>query len=406
MLSGIKVSFGWVSIEAVQNNIEEMRRPGGPGHYGDSGGNAYVNAQMQHMSGQRMEHKSEHYQGRQEPMTSDKGRSYGASKAEGQWRWERDGTKAPNAMSSQMFSEGKLGGDAPRAYYQGQRPDSKMASEKQGNHDPRSLPSEEDMDIGYEDKHLSQTFEGLEKRFLEDITKLSKEQIDVEDAENARHREVESSLSLTVCQALRDELGLPPRTYNCINRSHVQLGLKCTVMLICGRRLWAWLEFLIGKVSEVENGAVLEEEEEEEEWRHFTLTWVGLVKSSQIEQLAANKKINTINTQYQEQLAALRARHANRRDEYLRRESHARQQQYQQAMMDHYPNSGMGPNDPHGYGGVDAAAAEPNRTYNGDQYDSYRERARFLGGNRDHHGFEPRGPYPGGRVYDTGSRYY
>lgn len=41
-------------------------------------------------------------------MTSDKGRSHGASKAEGQWRWERDGTKAPNAMSSQMFSEGKL----------------------------------------------------------------------------------------------------------------------------------------------------------------------------------------------------------------------------------------------------------------------------------------------------------
>lgn len=75
-------------------------------------------------------------------------------------------------------------------------------------------------------------------------------------------------------------------------------------------------------------------------------------------------------------------------------------------MMDHYPNSGMGPNDPHGYGGVDAAAAEPNRAYNGDHYDSYRERARFLGGNRDHHGFEPRGPYPGGRVYDTGSRYY
>ncbi|KAG5566453.1 hypothetical protein RHGRI_002129 [Rhododendron griersonianum] len=363
MLSGIKVSFGWVSIEAVQINIEEMRRPGGPGHYGDSGGNAYVNAQMQHMSGQRMEHKSEHYQGRQEPMTSDKGRSYGASKAEGQWRWERDGTKAPNAMSSQMFSEGKLydfispfplifmveiclraeisqGGDAPRAYYQGQRPDSKMASEKQGNHDPRSLPPEEDMDIGYEDKHLSQTFEGVEKRFLDDITKLSKEQIDAEDAENARHREP---------QLFSAGLGL------------LKLGL---LKEHCDAHRWkkalGLVRVLIGKVSAVENGAVLEEEEE---WRHFTLT----------------RKINTINTQYQEQLAALRARHANRRDEYLRRESHARQQQYQQAMMDHYPNSGMGPNDPHGYGGVDAAAAEPNRAYNGDQYDSYRERARFLG---------------------------
>lgn len=100
--------IGWVSIEVVQSDIEEMRRSGGPGHYGDSGGNAYVNAQMQHMSGHRMEHKSDHYQGRQEPMTSDKGRSYGASKAEAQWRWERDGTKVPNAMSSQMFVEGKL----------------------------------------------------------------------------------------------------------------------------------------------------------------------------------------------------------------------------------------------------------------------------------------------------------
>lgn len=297
-----------MAIDAVQNNIEEMRRPGGPGHYSDSGGNAYVNAQMQHMSGQRMEHKSDHYQGRQEPMTSDKGHSHGASKAEGQWRWERDGTKAPNAMSSQMFSEGQ-GGDAPRPYYQGQRPDFKMASEKQGNSDPRSLPPEEDMDIGYEDKHLSQTFEGLEKRFLDDLMKLSKEQSDAEDAENARHRE----------------------------------------------------------------------------------------------------KINTINTQYQEQLEALRARHANRRDDYLRRESHARQQQYQQAMMGQYPNSSMGPNDPHGYGGLaggGGGGSEPHRVYNEDHYDSYRERARFLGGNRDHHGFEPRGPYPGGRVYDTGSRYY
>ncbi|CAL5436396.1 unnamed protein product [Camellia sinensis] len=276
-----------------------MRRPG---HYGDSGGNAYVTAQMQHMSGQRMEQKSGHYQGRSEPLTSDKEHPYGASKADGQWRWERDGSKVPNSMSPQMFNEGQ-GGDTSRSYFQGQRQDSKMALERQGNNDPRSQPREEDMDIGYEDNPSSRTFEGLEQRFLDDIMKLSKEQTDAEDAENARHRE----------------------------------------------------------------------------------------------------RINTINTQYQEQLAALRARHSGRRDEFLRRESHARQQQYQQATMDHYPNSGMGPSDPHGYGG--AAGSESHRTYNVDQYDSYRERARFLGSTRDH-GFESRGPYPGGRVYDTGSRYY
>lgn len=276
-----------------------MRRPG---HYGDSGGNAYVTAQMQHMSGQRMEQKSGHYQGRSEPLTSDKEHPYGASKADGQWRWERDGSKVPNSMSPQMFNEAQ-GGDTSRSYFQGQRQDSKMALERQGNNDPRSQPREEDMDIGYEDNPSSRTFEGLEQRFLDDIMKLSKEQTDAEDAENARHSE----------------------------------------------------------------------------------------------------RINTINAQYQEQLAALRARHSGRRDEFLRRESHARQQQYQQATMDHYPNSGMGPSDPHGYGG--AAGSESHRTYNVDQYDSYRERARFLGSTRDH-GFESRGPYPGGRVYDTGSRYY
>lgn len=119
------------------------------------------------------------------------------------------------------------------------------------------------------------------------------------------------------------------------------------------------------------------------------------------------QKIKAINAQYDEQLTALRARHASRRDEFLLKESQARQQQYQQAMIEPYPNSGMGPSDPHGYNNTPAATAvgEAYRTYSSDHYDSYRERARFLGGPRDH-GFEPRSQYPGGRVYDTGSRYY
>lgn len=119
------------------------------------------------------------------------------------------------------------------------------------------------------------------------------------------------------------------------------------------------------------------------------------------------QKINAINAQYEEQLAALRARHAVRRDEFLQRESHARQHQHQQAMVDQYPKTGMGSSDPHGYGGIATSAAveEAHRGYNTDNFDSYRERARFLGDDRDH-GLEPRGPYPGGRVYDTRSRYY
>ncbi|KAK8582183.1 hypothetical protein V6N12_072375 [Hibiscus sabdariffa] len=124
------------------------------------------------------------------------------------------------------------------------------------------------------------------------------------------------------------------------------------------------------------------------------------------------EKINAINTQYQEQLTALRTRHSSRRDEFLRKESLVRQQQYQQAMMDYYPHSSMAPadtmpacNNPHGYGSVagSAAVGDGHRGYNSDNFESYRERSRFLGGARDQ-GFEPRGSYQGGRAYDTGSR--
>ncbi|EOY33219.1 hypothetical protein QUC31_019058 [Theobroma cacao] len=286
-----------------------MRRHG---QYADSGGaNAYVSAQMQHMPAQRMEHKSGHFQGQLEAFTPERDQPYGTPKSDGQWRWERDGSKVSNPMAAKVFNEGQ-GTDGSRTYFQGQRPDPKLSLEKQ-NADPRSRPHDEDMEVGYEQNLLSKTLEGLEKKFLDDITKLAREQNDAEDAENARHRE----------------------------------------------------------------------------------------------------KINTINTQYQEQLAALRTRHASHRDEFLRKESLARQQQYQQAVIDHYPRSSMGPADtmpignPHPYTGVagSAAAGDARRGYNSDNFDSYRERARFLGGARDH-GFEPRGSYPGGRVYDTGSRYY
>lgn len=118
------------------------------------------------------------------------------------------------------------------------------------------------------------------------------------------------------------------------------------------------------------------------------------------------QKIIAINAQYEEQIAALRARHAGRRDEFLRMESHARQHQYRQALMDQYPNSGAGSGDPHGYREISTSVTveEAQRGYNADHFDSYREHTRFLGGARNQ-GLEPRGSYPGGRVYDTGSRY-
>ncbi|KAK6933631.1 hypothetical protein RJ641_036525 [Dillenia turbinata] len=48
---------------------------------------------------------------------------------------------------------------------------------------------EQDMDIGYENNSTAVAFETLEMKFLDEIVNLTKEQSDLEDAENARHRE-------------------------------------------------------------------------------------------------------------------------------------------------------------------------------------------------------------------------
>ncbi|KAJ4978531.1 hypothetical protein NE237_009311 [Protea cynaroides] len=306
-----------LSISAAEA-LKKMRRSG---QYADSGVNAYVSAQIQHMSAQRMQHNSamNHFPGRLDALPSEEEHHYVSSKTEKQWQWDRDGPKASNSTSSHVYNEGQ-GSDLSRSYYQGQRPDTKLGLEKQANKDPISQNHEEDMEIGYEeDNALPQTFEGLEQKFLDEIMKLTKEQTDAEDAENARHME----------------------------------------------------------------------------------------------------KMNEINAQYQEKLTALRARHSPRRDEFLRRESQARQHQYQQAEMSPYTKS-MGQSDPQNYGSAAAAAAadeahrayasgqaaiEAHRAYATGQFDSYRERTQLLAAGRTH-GFESRGPYPGGRVYNTGGRYY
>ncbi|XP_021746617.1 uncharacterized protein LOC110712457 [Chenopodium quinoa] len=124
------------------------------------------------------------------------------------------------------------------------------------------------------------------------------------------------------------------------------------------------------------------------------------------------KKIIEINNQYQEKLSALRAKHATLREELLQRESQARLQTYQLAGMTPYQNN-SGPVDmnqvhhgPHGYGAPDMAPGEPRRQFGGRvEFDSYRERHESFGRGRIQ-GTDTRVPTPGGRVYDTGPRYY
>ncbi|KAE8647365.1 uncharacterized protein LOC101221687 isoform X1 [Cucumis sativus] len=278
------------------------------GQYSDSGLGAYSVSQMHHVPSQMVEQSHpDPFEGRLEAFTPEREHSYVASKNEDQWRWERDESKMPNSMTSHMFNEGQgQGGDATRSYFQGQRPNPKLGLEKGSNNDPRSQSHGKNMESRFGDGPLPQNFDGLEQKFIDDIIKLTKEQNDAEDEENARHRE----------------------------------------------------------------------------------------------------RILAINAQYEEQLAALRVRHAGRRDELLRRESTARQHQYQKGIMDHYPNGGIGPGDPRGNSGVTnlAASGQAHQNYESEHFDSFRERARFLGNSARDPNLDPRGSYPGGRVYDTASR--
>ncbi|OWM69056.1 uncharacterized protein LOC116211817 [Punica granatum] len=277
--------------------------------YLNSGSDAYAAAQMQQAQQLERQHASTQFQGQLEAFTPERDDPYVTSKGDGQQGWDRDGPAPSNSMASHVFYEGQ-GGDVSRSYYHGLRSDPRVTLEKQADSNIRSQSShDKEMNAGYEKMPLSETFEGLEQKFLDDIMKLSKDLHDAEDAENARHRE----------------------------------------------------------------------------------------------------KLNAIDALYQKQLEALRSRHASRRDEFLRRESNARQHQYQQNLMDHhYQNRGIGPRDPQAYGNMagSASVGEAHRPYNNvDRYDSYRDRARFPGGGgRDQ--FEPRGPFPGGRTYDPSSRFY
>nr|CAB3496354.1 unnamed protein product [Digitaria exilis] len=139
------------------------------------------------------------------------------------------------------------------------------------------------------------------------------------------------------------------------------------------------------------------------------------------------EKLKEINMQYQEKLLALRARQANYRDEFLRKESLARQQQYQHATMNHYANNAAAgeqlgyhptalPGEQHGYhptaaatpAGAGGAYGDAHRAYASGQYESLSDRPdypEFHGGGRGRgRGFEHRGQYPSGRAYSSGGR--
>lgn len=80
--------------------------------------------------------------------------------------------------------------------------DPKAGMEKQGS-DIRTQPQhQENPKTGYDNNRGVQTFEGLEQKFMDDITRLAKDQIEAEDAEIARHREVSNKLESSATELL------------------------------------------------------------------------------------------------------------------------------------------------------------------------------------------------------------
>lgn len=118
------------------------------------------------------------------------------------------------------------------------------------------------------------------------------------------------------------------------------------------------------------------------------------------------ERLIDINTQYQEKLAAIRARQAALRDEFLRLESHARHQQYQQSSAMGYQKN-AGPRETYGYGqtSADPHLGGPQQAFGRGSFEPYGERPEFTGDARIRE-FESRGQYPGGRAYNSGGRYY
>lgn len=149
----------------------------------------YALAQMHQIAMQRMQQNGgmNNFSGRPDSFAAEQEQANFPVKAEGQWQWDKNAPRISNPVSSQN-NEGQ-GGNPAQSPYGGQMPDPKMDLEKQTNKEHRLSAHEQDMEIGYEDKPSTLSFEGLEQRFLDEIMKLAKEQSDAEDAENARHRE-------------------------------------------------------------------------------------------------------------------------------------------------------------------------------------------------------------------------
>lgn len=87
------------------------------------------------------------------------------------------------------FYDAAQGNNGIQSYIPDEPTDAKVDQQNQTNGEMDEA-REEDMEIGYEESPPTPTYEGLERRFVDEIIKLVRERSDKEDAELARHNEV------------------------------------------------------------------------------------------------------------------------------------------------------------------------------------------------------------------------
>jgi hypothetical protein len=88
-----------------------------------------------------------------------------------------------------QFYDAAQGNNAIQSYIPDDSIDAKVSQQNQFNQETDEA-HEEDMEIGYDDKPPTPTYEGLEQRFIDEIMKLVGERSDKENAEFDRHNEV------------------------------------------------------------------------------------------------------------------------------------------------------------------------------------------------------------------------
>ncbi|KAI3748484.1 hypothetical protein L6452_11580 [Arctium lappa] len=154
-----------------QPSLQEKMNRAAP--YADAGVNRYAASQLLQMSTQRMQPNAQ--------ISDFPGQTQFPSRADARQQWDTTPQIELNPMSPPSYSQG-----LPQERMANQ----KLNYENEANNDPRLQSYEQDMEVGYEDDKTSEiTFQGLEQKYQDEIMKLIKELSDVEDEENARHKE-------------------------------------------------------------------------------------------------------------------------------------------------------------------------------------------------------------------------